>query len=706
VPKTPPDATETEVFPVSDDDGRYRSIFENAVEGIYQTTVHGGYLRVNPALARMYGYDSPDRLIAGLTNIATQLYVDPQRRDDFADAMARDGVVKDFEAQIYRRDGSTIWIEENARCVQDSTGCILYYEGMVTDISARKASEEQIRLLATVFESVSDGILVIDRELIVCAANPAFTNITGLLSSDLIGQAPRLSVAGFEERGLIERICGLADETGHWRGELGCVRPDYQPFAAWVSVTTVRDPDGKTEFFVLACSDITDRKRQEDRIRYQANFDALTNLPNRRFLHEQLDQAIRLAIPEKKRLAVAFLDLDRFKQINDSLGHRAGDALLKQVARRLRSASRATDIVGRYGGDEFVMIFPNINNNFSGSFLAEKLLYSFSDPFQLPERELFCAPSIGIAFYPDDADTADGLIRCADLAMYHTKRSGPRRYTLFSEEMMQQSSRRLDIEHDLRHAIQRDEFVMHYQSKFDFETGRVVGAEGLVRWNHPSGALISPGEFIPIAEETGLIAQIGELTLRKVCEQAQAWRKAGLPLEGIAVNLSPREFHDSRIVQLVRTVLDETGLPPDFLELELTEGAMIVDIDHAVDTLRRLKSIGVRLAIDDFGTGYSSLAYLKRFPIDTLKIDRSFVHEVASNATDTAIIDTIIGLASSLGFSVVAEGVETIEQALVLREHNCRYAQGYLICRPLPAATFAESIQDAARHPRQVLPER
>lgn len=706
VPDALPDTDWSESATASEDDGRYRSIFENAVEGIYQTTVTGSYLRVNPALARMYGYQGPAQLIAGLTDIAKQLYVDSQRREDFARAMARDGVIKDFEAQIYRHDGSVIWIEENARCVRDHAGHILYYEGMVTDISARKAAEEQIRLLATVFDSVSDGILVIDRALTICAVNPAFTRITGLRRQDLIGQAPRLSAPGFEERGLIERICALADDTGHWRGELGCVRPEYQPFAAWVSVTTVRNPDGRTEYFVLACSDITDRKQQEDRIRYQANFDALTNLPNRRFLHEQLDQAIRLAAPGQKRLAVAFLDLDRFKQINDSLGHRAGDTLLKQVARRLRNASRATDIVGRYGGDEFVMIFPNIDDRFSGSFLAEKLLYSFSDPFQLPERELFCTPSIGIAFYPDHADTADGLIRCADLAMYHSKRASPRHYTLFSQEMLQQSSRRLDLEHDLRHAIQRDEFVMHYQPKYDLETERIVGAEGLVRWMHPSGVLISPAEFIPIAEETGLIAQLGQLTLRKVCQQAQAWRQAGLLLDGIAVNLSPREFHDANIVQLVRTVLDNTGLPPDFLELELTEGAMVVDVDHAVDTLRRLKGLGVRLAIDDFGTGYSSLAYLKRFPIDTLKIDRSFVRDVATNATDTAIIDTIIGLASSLGFSVVAEGVETIAQALVLRERNCRYAQGYLICRPLPTDAFAEHVRDAEHHPKPLLPGR
>ena len=688
----------------SEGDSHYRSIFENAVEGIYQTTVDGRYLRVNPALARMYGFETPDQLIASFTDIAGQLYVDPTRRDDFARTMARDGVVKDFQARVYRRDRSVIWIEENARCVRNRFGRILYYEGMVTDITARVAADEKIRLLATVFESVSEGILVVDRDFRVCAANQAYLTITGHERSGILGRPPLLSTPGFDESGLIERICADADLTGHWRGELSCVRPDYVPFSAWVSVTTVRGPSDETEFYVLACSDITERKQQEERIRYQANFDGLTNLPNRRMLHERLEQALRAAAPKGERLAVAFLDLNRFKQVNDSLGHRAGDELLKQVARRLRSSCGASDTVGRYGGDEFVMIVPNIGERFSASYLAEKLLYAFSDPFPLPERELYCSPSIGIAFYPEDADSADGLIRCADLAMYHTKRSAPQRFSLYTPEMREQSVQRLDLEHDLRHAIQRGQFRLHYQPKIDFETGRVAGAEALIRWPHPTLGSIPPGDFIPVAEDTGQIAEIGEWTLREACRQAQQWRREGICLDVMAVNLSPRQFHDSGLVRMVRQSLDETGLPPEHLELELTEGAMMVDTGRAVETLRRLKALGVRLAIDDFGTGYSSLAYLKRFPIDTLKIDRSFVRDIANNATDTAIIDTIIGLAGSLGFSVVAEGVETVEQALILMERNCRYSQGYLFCKPAAPAVFAEHFRRCELDPWADLP--
>ncbi len=686
------------------EDAHYRSIFENAVEGIYQTTVDGRYLRVNPALARMYGFDDPSQLIASFTDIAGQLYVNPARRDDFARVMARDGVVTDFQAQVYRRDRTTIWIEESARCVRSRQGHILYYEGMVTDITVRMASEEKIRLLATVFESVSEGILVVDRNLKVCAANQAYLNITGHQRESILGRPPLLSTPGFDESGLIERICADADITGHWRGELNCVRPDYVPFSAWISVTTVRAPSGDTEFFVLACSDITERKQQEERIRYQANFDGLTNLPNRRMLHERLEQAIRLAASANERVAVAFLDLNRFKQVNDSLGHRAGDELLKQVARRLRSTCGASDTIGRYGGDEFVMIVPNIGERFSASYLAEKLLYAFSDPFPLPERELYCSPSIGIAFYPTDADNADGLIRCADLAMYHTKRSAPQRFSLYMPEMRLQSVQRLDLEHDIRHAILRQEFHLHYQPKFDFETGRIAGAEALIRWPHPTIGQIPPTDFIPVAEDTGQISHIGEWTLRQACQQAQLWRHNGIDLDVMAVNLSPRQFHDSGLVRLVRQILDETGMPPDRLELELTEGAMMVDMGRAVETLRRLKGLGVRLAIDDFGTGYSSLAYLKRFPIDTLKIDRSFVRDIANNATDTAIIDTIIGLACSLGFSVVAEGVETAEQALILMERNCRYSQGYLFCKPVPPEVFAEHFRRCDHEPWSGLP--
>ena len=685
------------------DDAQYRSIFENAVEGIYQTTVDGRYLRVNPALARMYGFDRPAELIASLTDIAGQLYVDPASRAEFARLMAHDGVVKDFQAQVYRRDRSVIWIEENARCVRDHDGGILYYEGMVTDITVRMAAEEKIRLLATVFESVSEGILVIDRGFKVCAANPAYLAITGHEPGRLLGQPPLLSMPGFDESGLIERICAEADLTGRWRGELNCVRPDYVPFSAWVSVTTVRGPSGDTEFYVLACSDITERRQQEERIRYQANFDGLTNLPNRRMLHERLSQALRAA-PEDERLAVAFLDLDRFKQVNDSLGHRAGDELLRQVAKRLRSCCGAADTVGRYGGDEFVMIVPNIGERFSAALLADKLLYAFSDPFRLPERELFCSPSIGIAFYPEDADSADGLIRCADLAMYQCKRSAPRRFSLYTPEMRTRSVQRLDLEHDLRNALQRSEFTLYYQPKIDLETGRIAGAEALIRWRHPTLGLVSPADFIPIAEETGLIAEIGEWTLRQACRQTREWRHVGIILETMAVNLSPRQFNDSHLVRLVRQILDETELPPDYLELELTEGAMMDDTGRAVEILRRLKALGVRLAIDDFGTGYSSLAYLKRFPIDTIKIDRSFIRDVARNATDTAIIDTIIGLAGSLGFTVVGEGVETAEQALVLMERNCRYSQGYLFGKPVPPDAFAEHFTRCEAEPWADLP--
>ncbi len=560
---------------------------------------------------------------------------------------------------------------------------------MVTDITARMTAEKEIRLLATAFESVSEGILVADHTFKVCAANQAYLTITGQQRSEIIGFAPLLSTHGFSESGLLQRICADATITGHWRGELNCVRPDYVPFSAWVSVTTVRGPGGDTEFYIVTCSDITERKQQEDRIRYRANFDGLTNLPNRHLLHERLDQAIRNAESKGERVAVAFIDLNRFKQVNDSLGHRAGDELLRQVARRLRSSCGASDTVGRYGGDEFVMIIPNISERFSASYLAEKLLYAFSDPFPLLERELYCSPSIGIAFYPGDSDNADGLIRCADLAMYHTKRSPPQRFSLYAAEMCEQSMQRLDLEHDIRHAILREEFVLHYQPKFDLETGRVVGAEALIRWPHQTLGMVPPSNFIPVAEDTGQIAQIGEWTLRQACRQAQFWRKNGICLDVMAVNLSPRQFHDSRIIRLVRQILDETGLPPEHLELELTEGAMMVDMTRAVETLRRLKALGVRLAIDDFGTGYSSLAYLKRFPIDTLKIDRSFVRDIASNATDTAIINTIIGLAGSLGFSVVAEGVETAEQALILMERNCRYSQGYLFSKAVTPLAFA-----------------
>ncbi len=674
---------------------QYRSIFENAIEGIYQTTVDGRYLRVNPALARIYGYDSPDDLTANLTDIAGQLYVDPGKREAFARLMAERDVVQHFEARVFRRDGSIIWIAENARCVRDSAGRIRYYEGTVQDITERKQHEEKIRLLATVFESVADGILIVEPNLTVQAVNPAYEAMTGFQREELLGRPLVLFAPGSHERLFIEDIWQGARATGRWQGEVTSFRHSGDAFAASLSVTAVRAPGGALEHYVLTLADISQRKHQEHQIRYQASFDRLTDLPNRWLVCERLEEAILRAQRTHTKVAVAFLDLNRFKQVNDTLGHHAGDALLKLVARRLRNCTRVTDTVGRLGGDEFLIVGPDAADRAAGARLVEKVLYSMAEPFAVHNQELFCGASIGLAFFPDDGETADQLLRNADLAMYHAKRNPERKYVFYETGMRERSGFTLGLESDLRRAAGTgEEFELHFQPKVTLPHRRVIGAEALIRWRHPTRGLVSPAEFIPLAEETGLIWEIGAWTLREACQRLAGWIAADLDVASVSVNLSPRQFQDARLASFVRAVVDSTGVPPERLELELTEGAMIGDIEKAVTILYELKDIGVRLSIDDFGTGYSSLAYLKRFPIDTLKIDRSFVRDIVKSATDPAIVSTIVSLADSLGFDTIAEGVETEEQAEMLHRQRCTRIQGFLISRPLDPGSFERFVAE------------
>ena len=669
-------------------ESQYRSIFENAVEGIYQTTFEGRYLRVNPALARIYGYVSPEALIKGLTDIAGQLYVEPKRRDDFKRAMAEEGIVQDFEAQVYRADRSVIWITENARCVRGTDGKIQFYEGTVEDITQRKANEEQIRLLATVFDNVADGILMVDRDLTVRAVNPAYENMTGFARAELLGTKLDMLAPGYHEKTFIDSVWSEIAARGRWTGEATCRRMNSSPFIAAMSISSVAGIDGEPSHYVVACSDISLRKKQEARIRHQANFDLLTELPNRWLTTERLEQAILYAARGKSGLAVLFLDLNSFKQVNDGLGHQAGDELLKQVAKRLRACTRLSDVVGRLGGDEFLIVAADATEPRVGASLAQKIIYSFADPFQILGREIYCVPSIGVAHYPDDGNTAELLVRNADMAMYAAKQNKSHPVVLFEPHMLSAAADRLDIENDLRRAYERKEFVLYFQPKVDSTSRVILGAEALVRWLHPERGLVPPAAFITLAEECGLIHAIGEWTLREARTQFVRWRAAGSKIKSVSVNLSPVQFQDRGLTDTVERILRETKIEPGCLELELTESAMSVDMESAITTLGTLKAMGVKLSIDDFGTGYSSLAYLKRLPIDVVKIDRSFVKDLSTSQVDGKIVEAIIDLADGLGFNVVAEGVETGEQADILRNNRCELLQGYLFSKPVDADAF------------------
>ncbi len=675
----------------------YKSIFDNAVVGIYQTTVDGRFLRVNPALAEMFGYADPSDLIASVTDIAGQLYVDPTRRAAFAAALAGDGRLFGFEAEVYRRDGSTIWIKENARRVIDAVGTILFYEGVVTDITQQKRVERKNQLLVSAFASVAEGIVVIDRAATVRAINAAYGSLFDVSAEQLINHPFRLP---FDESGTapsLETLCDYVETMGHWEGEIRVPPPDPRDrtgtMTIALSASAVSDDFGAVDHFILVFSDVTRHKLDEQTIRFHTNYDALTGLPNRQQVRDRLGQALLTAGRGGMKVAVALVDLDRFKQINDTLGHHAGDLLLRQAGRRLRNAVRLADTVGRFGGDEFVIIANDIKDRAAALQLGKRIRQSFMDPFRLIDRDIYCQPSVGLAIFPDDGDSADQLLRNADVAMEHCKKRGGATYAFYSRELQNNTQQRLDLETDLRSAVDREQLTLHYQPKVQLDDGRITGAEALLRWQHPRLGTVPPGHFIALAEDTGMIRDIGLWSLREACRQMRAWQTMEAAPESVSVNLSPSQFQSRHVVETVARVLEDSGIEPRQLELELTEGAMIVDMERAVATLKGLKQLGVRLAIDDFGTGYSSLSYLKRFPLDTIKIDRSFVQDLEASHTDAEIIQAIIALARSLRFTVIAEGVERPGQAAILHRHACAQIQGFLVSPALPADAFTDFVR-------------
>ncbi|WP_310493897.1 EAL domain-containing protein [Dechloromonas sp.] len=565
---------------------------------------------------------------------------------------------------------------------QQAAGFITTY----TDISEQRASAEREQLAQKVYTHTPAGIIFTDEAHRILSINPATTQMTGYEAFELLGQTVYglITLDEGQTQDAFERDLVLQSS---WQGELEITRKNGDNFPAGTRVNRVDDPQsGMPAHYVWILADITERKQSEERMRHIAQHDALTGLPNRMALLMRLAQLLPEARRHGWKIAMMFLDLDRFKIINDTLGHQVGDELLREVACRLSAVVRETDFVARLGGDEFVIILPGISSAADAAVVAGKAIGALSSAIEANGHELHTSPSIGISVFPDDGPDGDTILKNADTAMYHAKAAGRNNFQFFATEMNLITSERLSIEHKLRHAIARNELVLCFQPQFLAGDGEPTGVEALLRWHHPTEGLISPARFIPVAEETGIIVEIGEWVLATACREMKRWIDAGLKPMRMAVNVSARQLRRRDFSETVANALTLSGLPAELLELEITESSVMENPQEAILILERLGRMGVTLAIDDFGTGYSSLAYLKLFPIDHLKIDRSFVADIETDLNDRAIAFGTIALAHSLGLKVIAEGVETEDQLELLRTNGCDEVQGFLMSKPLYSA--------------------
>ena len=544
---------------------------------------------------------------------------------------------------------------------------------------------ESVRQGATVFEATNEAITVTDTAARIVAVNAAFSTITGFAAGEALGATPRIHRSGRQDKDFYERMWHSLQTTGQWQGEIWNRRKNGETYPAWENISAVRDADGTVSHYVSMLSDITALKQAEEQLRHMALHDVLTGLPNRRLLAENLESALARAQRHGHRLALLFLDLDRFKLVNDTLGHAAGDELLGEVARRLRAAVRQEDLIARLGGDEFTVVLEELQHPDNAAHLARKLIEAVARPMQLCGRELTPSTSVGIAIYPDDARSAADLSKAADAAMYRAKQRGRHTFEFYTPDITAEAMERLAIENDLRRALARGELLLYFQPQVDLRSGRILGFEALLRWNHPERGLLLPDQFIPIAEECGLIHALGGWAIDAACAQARRWADAGLNPQRIAVNVSGSQLLHKHLVETVRAAMAEHRFTPGELdlELEITE-SVLQSASRSAPVLRQLRELGVRIAIDDFGTGYSSLGVLKHMPIDTLKIDRVFIRNAPDDGDAQAIAKAMIVMAHGLGLHVVAEGVETPAQCRFLLEQGCDEVQGHLYSPPLP----------------------
>lgn len=668
-----------------------RALVQHAPDGIFVADLEGRYIDVNEAGCLLLGWNREQ--IIGKT-IIDLIPAEDIPRLELARGRLLRGEVDVDEWRLRHRDGHYIAVEVSAKILADGR-----WQGFVRDVSERKQAEEKLRQAAAVFDNTSEAIMVTDALGTIVAVNEAYSQITGYSADEVLGKQPSLHQSGHHDQSFYQQLWQALKTAGHWQGEIWNRRKNGEVYPAWETISAVRDGNGDIVNYVSVLSDISSIKEAENRLRHLAHHDSLTDLPNRVAFLANLEQALEHAQRNQKKVALLFLDLDRFKLVNDTLGHDIGDELLKSVAQRLKRTVRGEDLVARLGGDEFTVMIEGLAHAQDAALLARKVIDTIVEPIKLQQHDISTSTSIGIGIYPDDAHSVSGLLKAADAAMYRAKHNGRGNYEFYTSELTQQAVRRLSLENDLRQAIQQQEFELFYQPQVALSSGSIVGLEALLRWRHPELGLMQPDQFIHIAEDSGLIDTIGGWVVREAFAQACQWREQGLPAIRMAVNISGHQILYDGILAEVKEVLDvHDGRRQLACELEITESTLQTG-SVAVQTLTRLRELGISIAIDDFGTGYSSLSQLQQLPIDTLKIDRAFLQQMPEHADSRAIASAIISLGHSLGLRVVAEGVENIAQLKFLKEQGCDEVQGFLVSEPVAADAAARLLQQGWQLP-------
>jgi diguanylate cyclase (GGDEF)-like protein/PAS domain S-box-containing protein len=655
---------------------------------------NGRIIDANPAASAFYGYPHAELLSLHITDINQMTQADVTAEMAAALAAGREQAIQPHRL----KDGTIRTVEVYSSPYSYDHTLVIY--AIVHDISERVTAERALREAATVFESTTEAIMITDANGVIKRINQAFTHMTGYTQAEALGQTPRILKSGRQDAAFYQNMWERLRAQGRWESEVWNQRKNGEIFPVWEIVSTVRDEYGQPAGFVSLFIDITQKKRDEAEISFRANYDALTGLPNRNLLAERLGQALKQARREGSRVAVMFIDLDFFKQVNDTLGHASGDRLLQRVAERMRLCVRESDTIARLGGDEFVVLLMDIDETAPAGIVADKIIAQMVEPFDIEGNEVHIGASIGITIFPDDGRDVDTLFRNADLAMYRAKTMGRNNAQFFEAALTDAALDRRALESDLRGALTRHEFRLHFLPLIDLATGRITGVEALLRWQHPQRGLLEPDYFVPLAEDTGLIREIGAWALDEGCRQLASLEAAGHRLT-LALNVSVRQLPEPLSVKLILATLYKYGLSPQQIVLEITESVLLAEAPAVQQWFIDAGAAGLHLAIDDFGTGYSSLAYLKRFPVRHVKIDRTFVKNMEGDAGNRALVDAILAMAHSLGLSVVAEGVEDASQVSLLQARSCELAQGYFYSQPLPADQLL-ALLNAPRPPGQV----